>query len=112
MLSDILPLSGHLLEILAERIHGEDADKLVFPELSSDQQRKYSRRRVQEVFEPHVVREKFINLHTFRHTYAHRMLDRGMPKEVLQTFLGHRSIRTTEIYANWVKSMELEKWIE
>ena len=52
-----------------------------------------------------------INLHTFRHTYAHNMLNKGVPKEVLQTLLGHRSIKTTEIYANWVRKEELEKWI-
>ena len=27
------------------------------------------------------------------------MLNKGVPKEVLQTLLGHRSIKTTEIYA-------------
>jgi site-specific recombinase XerD len=106
-----IPIPGHVVETLGGRIQAKDRDQLVFPELSSDRQRRYCRRRVQEVFEPHFVREKFINLHTFRHTYAHSMLDRGMPKEVLQTFLGHKSIRTTEIYANWVKSKELEKWV-
>jgi len=25
--------------------------------------------------------------------------------------LGHRSIKTTEIYANWVRKEELERWI-
>ena len=30
------------------------------------------------------------------------MLNKGVPKEVLQTLLGHRSIKTTERYANWV----------
>ena len=29
----------------------------------------------------------------------------------LQTLLGHRSIKTTEIYANWVRKEELEKWV-
>ena len=107
-----IPIPKHVIETLGERIQARDDDQLVFPELSSDRQRRYCRRRVQELFEPHIVREKFINLHTFRHTYAHSMLDRGVPKEVLQTFLGHKSIRTTEIYANWVKSKELEKWVE
>jgi len=36
---------------------------------------------------------------------------KGVPKEVLQTLLGHRSIKTTEIYANWVRKEELERWI-
>ena len=35
----------------------------------------------------------------------------GVPKEVLQTLLGHRSIKTTEIYANWVRKEELERWV-
>ena len=43
--------------------------------------------------------------------YAHNMLNKGVPKEVLQTLLGHRSIKTTEIYANWVRKEELEKWV-
>ena len=34
------------------------------------------------------------------------MLNKGVPKEVLQTLLGHRSIKTTEIYANWVRKEE------
>ena len=37
------------------------------------------------------------------------MLNKGVPKEVLQTLLGHRSIKTTEIYANWVRKEELER---
>ena len=36
------------------------------------------------------------------------LLNKGVPKEVLQTLLGHRSIKTTEIYANWVRKEELE----
>jgi site-specific recombinase XerD len=39
------------------------------------------------------------------------MLNKGVPKEVLQTLLGHRSIKTTEIYANWVRKEKLERWV-
>ncbi len=66
---------------------------------------------IQRLFEPDFVRKNNINLHTFRHTYAHNMLNKGVPKEVLQTLLGHRSIKTTEIYANWVRKEELERWV-
>ena len=41
--------------------------------------------------------------------HAHNMLNKGVPKEVLQTLLGHRSIKITEIYANWVRKEELER---
>ncbi len=105
-----IPISDHVIERLKGRL-GSDK-QYVFPELQSDRQRRYARKGVQSLFEPDFVRKHNINLHTFRHTYAHSMLNKGMPKEVLQTFLGHRSIRTTEIYANWVNSTELDKWVE
>ena len=43
--------------------------------------------------------------------YPIECLDGGVPKEVLQTLLGHRTIKTTEIYANWVRKEELERWV-
>ena len=63
------------------------------------------------IFDIGTLKINNINLHTFRHTYAHNMLNKGVPKEVLQTLLGHRSIKTTEIYANWVRKEELERWV-
>jgi site-specific recombinase XerD len=103
-----IPISDEVMDIVTTR-SGDGG--LLFPELQSDRQRRYARRLIQGLFEPAFVRKNNINLHTFRHTYAHRMLNRGVPKEVLQTFLGHRSIRTTEIYANWVSRTELKKWV-
>ena len=52
-----------------------------------------------------------ITMHAFRHTYAHTMLNKGVPKEVLQTLLGHKSIKTTERYANFVESQVLDRWV-
>ena len=60
----------------------------------------------------YILSSNNINLHTFRHTYAHNMLNKGVPKEVLQALPGHRSIKTTEIYANFVRKEELERWIK
>jgi hypothetical protein len=53
----------------------------------------------------------FIGINKESQTYAHNILNKGVPKEVLQTLLGHRSIKTTEIYANWVRKEELERWV-
>ena len=102
-----IPLSNTVLAILKPRINGG----YLFPELQSERSRIKFRKDVQSIFEPDFVRKNNINLHTFRHTYAHNMLNKGVPKEVLQTLLGHRSIKTTEIYANWVRKEELEKWV-
>jgi len=103
-----IPVSQAVTDRLCGRLNNND---YIFPELQSDMEKRKTRILIQSLFEPEFVRENNINLHTFRHTYAHLMLNKGMPKEVLQTFLGHRSIRTTEIYANWVNNVELAKWV-
>ena len=102
-----IPLSAPILELIRPRFEHD----FIFPEVQSDRQKRRCLKEVQKVFDSQFVRENNITLHTFRHTYAHNMLDKGVPKEVLQTLLGHRSIKTTEIYANWVKTKELEKWV-
>ena len=102
-----IPLSESIMELIRPRFRHD----FIFPEVQSDRQKRRCLKQVQKVFDSQFVRENNITLHTFRHTYAHNMLDKGVPKEVLQTLLGHRSIKTTEIYANWVKTKELEKWI-
>ena len=83
----------------------------IFPKVRTPWQRRLCLRNLKQHFSIDFIKKNNINLHTFRHTYAHRMLNKGVPKEVLQTLLGHRSIRTTEIYANWVRKEELERWV-
>ena len=102
-----IPLSKAVIDVLKSRIQAG----LLFPEYQTSRQRNNCVKMVQRNFSIDFVRSNNINLHTFRHTYAHTMLNKGVPKEVLQTLLGHRSIRTTEIYANWVRKEELEKWV-
>ena len=102
-----IPLPEDILSILSSRM----GNFRLFMEVLSDRQRKNCTKLIQSHFSPSFVRKNNINLHTFRHTYAHTMLDKGMPKEVLQTLLGHRSIKTTEIYANWMNNNELEKYV-
>jgi len=104
-----IPISQSVIDQIADRLR---RDGYLFPELQYEKNKIKARQLIQSLYEPDFIREHNINLHTFRHTYAHRMLNSGMPKEVLQTFLGHRSIRTTEIYANWVNNAELSKWVK
>ena len=102
-----VPLPDAIKQILEPRM----ADKYIFPEVRTDWNRRLCLRNLKQHFTKDFSKKNNINLHTFRHTYAHTMLNKGVPKEVLQTLLGHRSIRTTEIYANWVRKEELEKWV-
>ena len=102
-----IPLPAIAQQILEKRISGE----FIFDELQTPFQRRKCTKHLQSNFTADFVRTNNINLHTFRHTYAHNMLNKGVPKEVLQTLLGHRTIKTTEIYANWVRKKELERWV-
>ena len=77
-----VPLPRSVLAILEPRLNGD----FIFPELQSERQRIKCRKAVQSIFEPDFVRKNNINLHTFRHTYAHNMLNKGVPKEVLKIF--------------------------
>jgi integrase len=108
-----IPLPTVLIKILKNRI-GElkKSGSLLFPDYDTRGKRRIVVEHLQSMFSIDKVRKCNINLHTFRHTYAHRMLNLGVPKEVLQTLLGHRSVKTTEIYANWVKKDDLLKWVE
>tara|TARA_B100000674_G_C37838128_1_gene913928 strand:+ start:99 stop:1154 length:1056 start_codon:yes stop_codon:yes gene_type:complete len=104
-----IPLTNKVMQIIEPRLKNKG---IIFPEIETLYQRKKCLRKIQSLFDPNYVRENNINLHTFRHTYARNMLNKGVPKEVLQTFLGHRSIKTTEIYANMMDKKELVKWID
>jgi len=107
-----IPITEAIMSTLKVLLEDCSADSsLLFPTFQSDRQRKYCVKHLQSNFTHDFVRKNNINLHTFRHTYAHNMLNKGVPKEVLQTLLGHRSIKTTEIYANWIRKEELERQV-
>lgn len=48
-----------------------------------------------------VGRDNGITFHSLRHTYGTRMAAAGTPMRTLQEWMGHRSIQTTEIYADF-----------
>ena len=50
-----------------------------------------------------------ITLHSFRHTFAMRLLARGVSKDVVQQLLGHSSVRITEVYAREIPQPNLRE---
>jgi len=89
--AEVLPVSDQAVELLGER--GDGLEK-VFKGL------KYAQMRTCFV---HWLKaagiKKNITFHSFRHTYATLQLEFGTELYTVSKMLGHRSIKTTQIYA-------------
>jgi integrase len=53
-----------------------------------------------------------IRFHDLRHTFGTRMAAGGVPIRMLQEWMGHRSISTTEIYADYAPSDHERELVE
>jgi integrase/recombinase XerD len=53
---------------------------------------------------------KRVHPHLLRHTVATFLLERGMPLEQIQKFLGHSKIETTQVYAESTTAMLKESY--
>jgi len=94
-------LSEQVIRLLGDR--GETDDK-VFPNLvySTDNNKKL-RNWVKEA-----GIDKYITFHCFRHTYATIQLTLGTDIYVLSKELGHKDLKTTEVYAKIVDQRKRE----
>jgi len=84
---------------------GADDDALVFPDpiTGGPLDKAANLRRYRKVLRAAALDETH-NLHGLRHTFGTRMAAAGVPMRVLQEWMGHRDISTTQRYADYAPS--------
>jgi integrase/recombinase XerD len=50
---------------------------------------------------------KQAHVHTLRHSYATHLLEAGVPLQLIQEYLGHKSARTTTIYTHLTRELRM-----
>ncbi len=79
----------------------------------SNRDRPYSARRVQQIVKEMAEKAKIkkrVYPHLLRHSVATTLLERGMPIEQIQKFLGHSKLETTQVYAESTTEMIKESY--
>jgi integrase/recombinase XerD len=77
------------------------------------QNMQYSPRRIQQIIKETAADAqitKRVYPHLLRHSVATTLLERGMPLEQIQKFLGHSKLETTQIYAESSTAMMKESY--
>lgn len=89
---EVLPIPEDAVKLLGERKGNDD---LVFNEMKS----RFTYRSVLFQWVQDAKINKHITFHCFRHTYATLQLSNGTDLFTLSKMLGHKDVKTTQIYA-------------
>ena len=90
----LLPMAEKILEKYKEHV-GKAENELLLPIISNQKMNAY----LKEIADVCGIKKK-LTFHLARHTFATTvMLSNGVPIESVSKMLGHRSLKTTQIYA-------------
>jgi integrase/recombinase XerD len=102
-----------LLPELAHELRTYLRDRPTGPLFETRRHTRYSPRRIQQLVQETAVLAgitKRVHPHLLRHSVATTLLERGMPLEQIQKFLGHAKLETTQIYAESTTAMIKESY--
>jgi integrase/recombinase XerD len=102
-----------ILPELAQELRTYLADRTTGYLFETIQHSRYSPRRIQQIIKETAEEAnitKRVYPHLLRHSVATTLLERGMPLEQIQKFLGHSKLETTQIYAELSPEMIKESY--
>ncbi len=103
----VLPLSDKLLEQIKKYYFVYKPEIFLIEGQSKGE--PYSETSLEKIFHKYfgdVLKNSNFTLHCLRHSYATHLLESGVDLRYIQTLLGHKSSKTTEIYT-WVSMKSL-----
>jgi len=92
-----IPISSQLRKALLDHTRSEGR---LFEGIETDRKRLKVRRHLKKVFKAAEMDSAGIGLHTFRHTFASRLIMNRVPLLQISKWLGHTSISMTQIYSH------------
>jgi integrase/recombinase XerD len=102
-----------LLPELTHELRTYLRDRTTGPLFDTRRHTRYSPRRIQQLVQETAVLAgitKRVHPHLLRHSVATTLLERGMPLEQIQKFLGHAKLETTQVYAESTTAMIKESY--
>ena len=102
-----------LLPELTQELRTYLRDRATGPLFETMRHTPYSPRRIQQLVQETAAVAgiiKRVHPHLLRHSVATTLLERGMPLEQIQKFLGHAKLETTQIYAESTTAMIKESY--
>lgn len=107
--SRYVPILPELAQELKTHLNNREVGYI----FESNRNTKFSPRRIQQIVKQTAEQAeitKKVHPHLLRHTVATFLLEKGMPLEQIQKFLGHSKIETTQIYAESSTEMMKESF--
>jgi integrase/recombinase XerD len=102
-----------ILPELAQELRTYLGDRTVGHLFETNRHQQYSPRRLQQIVKEIAERGKIkkrVYPHVLRHSVATTLLERGMPIDQIQKFLGHSKLETTQVYAESSTEMIKESY--